>query len=214
VAARRLLAVAPARPHLFAPHTRVRHPEMGCCVHLGRRGPCTAGPNPKLTPGGGYHLFDGDGMVHAVRIQGGTASYCNRWVQTSRLAQEEKAGWPVATKSERGDIMGRLRWEGGLGGTASSLCCSPAWPARCSTRTGFQPPAPPVPSPLPRSAASPHSRRLPRTGLPGAHAAEQAGAGAGRAVGQGGCALLGGGAAARPVPSLDSLAPATPSGWL
>jgi carotenoid cleavage dioxygenase len=43
-------------------------------------------------------------MVHAVRIQGGTASYCNRWVQTSRLAQEEKAGWPVATKI--GDYRG------------------------------------------------------------------------------------------------------------
>lgn len=58
------------------------------------------GPNPKLTPEGGYHLFDGDGMIHAVRIGGGKAAYCNRWVQTARLAQEEKAGWPVAVKSE------------------------------------------------------------------------------------------------------------------
>jgi hypothetical protein len=31
--------------------------------------------------------FDGDGMVHAVRIKDGAASYCNRWVPTSRLAQ-------------------------------------------------------------------------------------------------------------------------------
>jgi carotenoid cleavage dioxygenase-like enzyme len=26
-------------------------------------------------------------MVHAVRIKEGAASYCNRWVPTSRLAQ-------------------------------------------------------------------------------------------------------------------------------
>jgi carotenoid cleavage dioxygenase len=58
------------------------------------------GPNPKLTPEGGYHLFDGDGMIHAVKIGGGKASYCNRWVETARLAQEEKAGWPVTVKSE------------------------------------------------------------------------------------------------------------------
>jgi hypothetical protein len=31
--------------------------------------------------------FDGDGMVYAVRIKDGAASYCNRWVPTSRLAQ-------------------------------------------------------------------------------------------------------------------------------
>lgn len=39
-------------------------------------------------------------MLHAVRIRGGRASYCNRFVRTSRLAQERRAGWAVATKSE------------------------------------------------------------------------------------------------------------------
>ena len=45
-------------------------------------------------------------MAHVVRIVGGKASYCNRWVRTARLAQEEKAGWALAPKSERG-------WRGG-----------------------------------------------------------------------------------------------------
>ncbi|KAL4443616.1 hypothetical protein ABPG75_011353 [Micractinium tetrahymenae] len=56
------------------------------------------GPNPKLDPLGGYHWFDGDGMIHAVRIADGKASYCNRWVQTSRLQQEGRAGWPLVPK--------------------------------------------------------------------------------------------------------------------
>ena len=59
-----------------------------------------AGPNPKLEPSAGVHWFDGDGMIHAVKFSGGKASYCNRWVDTARLRQEQKAGWPVAVKSE------------------------------------------------------------------------------------------------------------------
>eukprot|EP00983_Pelagomonas_calceolata_P030788 966927-Pelagomonas_calceolata.AAC.3 len=34
-------------------------------------------------------------MVHSVRIKDGTATYCNRYVETSRLKQEKKAGKPV-----------------------------------------------------------------------------------------------------------------------
>lgn len=62
------------------------------------------GPNPYLPSIGGYHWFDGDGMVHAVRIKDGKASYCNRWVPTSRLKQEVSAGWPVFPRL--GDYMG------------------------------------------------------------------------------------------------------------
>ncbi len=40
-------------------------------------------------------------MVHAVRIRDGKASFCNRWVRTSRLEQEERAGWALHTKSEQ-----------------------------------------------------------------------------------------------------------------
>lgn len=49
-------------------------------------------------------------MLHAVRIRGGKASFCNRWVRTSRLEQEEKAGWALHTKSEQagaGAMVGR-----------------------------------------------------------------------------------------------------------
>ncbi|KXZ51784.1 hypothetical protein GPECTOR_11g228 [Gonium pectorale] len=45
------------------------------------------GPNPFFKPVAGYHWFDGDGMLHAVRLRGGKASYCNRFVKTERLAQ-------------------------------------------------------------------------------------------------------------------------------
>jgi carotenoid cleavage dioxygenase-like enzyme len=62
------------------------------------------GPNPYFQPAGGYHWFDGDGMVHACRIKDGRASYCNRWVETSRLQQERSAGWPMFGKL--GDLAG------------------------------------------------------------------------------------------------------------
>ncbi|MGI4859851.1 MAG: carotenoid oxygenase family protein [Janthinobacterium lividum] len=39
-----------------------------------------------------FHWFDGDGMVHAFRLQDGRASYCNRWVNTEGLQVERAAG--------------------------------------------------------------------------------------------------------------------------
>ncbi len=39
--------------------------------------------------------FDGDGMLHAVRIKDGKASYSNAYVQTSKYKQEKKAGRPL-----------------------------------------------------------------------------------------------------------------------
>jgi carotenoid cleavage dioxygenase-like enzyme len=51
------------------------------------------GPNPKFAPLGSYTFpLEGDGMIHAVWISGGTARYRNRWVQTSSLRAEERAG--------------------------------------------------------------------------------------------------------------------------
>ena len=54
------------------------------------------GPNPQWQPKGQYHWFDGDGMVHGVRISNGKASYRNRYVRTKGWQiehQEGKAVW-------------------------------------------------------------------------------------------------------------------------
>jgi carotenoid cleavage dioxygenase-like enzyme len=50
------------------------------------------GPNPAFAPLGRYHIFDGDGMIHAVHLAGGTARYANRWVDSRGLQAERKAG--------------------------------------------------------------------------------------------------------------------------
>jgi len=48
--------------------------------------------NPKYTPPGRYHWFDGDGMIHAVHFDDGRATYTNRYVRTRALAADEAAG--------------------------------------------------------------------------------------------------------------------------
>ncbi len=55
------------------------------------------GSNPKLPPKGRYHWFDGDGMIHAVELGGGRATYRNRYVRTEGLAAELAAGRPLWT---------------------------------------------------------------------------------------------------------------------
>jgi carotenoid cleavage dioxygenase len=55
------------------------------------------GANPKLPPKGRYHWFDGDGMIHALELGGGRASYRNRYVQTDGLRAETEAGAPLWT---------------------------------------------------------------------------------------------------------------------
>jgi carotenoid cleavage dioxygenase-like enzyme len=55
------------------------------------------GPNPRYQPRGRYHVFDGDGMLHAARFDNGQVTYRNRWIQTAGLKAEEAAGqaiWP------------------------------------------------------------------------------------------------------------------------
>ena len=39
-----------------------------------------------------YHPFDGDAMVHAIRFEGGRASYRNRFVRTEGFLAEQEAG--------------------------------------------------------------------------------------------------------------------------
>jgi carotenoid cleavage dioxygenase-like enzyme len=50
------------------------------------------GPNPAFEPIGRYHWFDGDGMIHAIRIADGRAHYRNRWVASEGLQEERAAG--------------------------------------------------------------------------------------------------------------------------
>lgn len=50
------------------------------------------GPNAQFAPRGKYHPFDGDGMLHAVYLEDGTARYRNRWVESKGLAFERVAG--------------------------------------------------------------------------------------------------------------------------
>jgi len=55
------------------------------------------GPNPQFDPIGQYHWFDGDGMLHGVRIKDGKASYRNRYIRTNKFQvenQENKPLWP------------------------------------------------------------------------------------------------------------------------
>ncbi len=50
---------------------------------------------PFYEPQGRYHWFDGDGMVHGVHLDGGSARFANRWVDTAGLRHEQKAGEAV-----------------------------------------------------------------------------------------------------------------------
>lgn len=55
------------------------------------------GPNP-VDPQPGHHWFSGDGMLHAIKMEGGkAASYRNRWIRTEAL--QEKTGLPAAPAS-------------------------------------------------------------------------------------------------------------------
>ncbi|XP_024360877.1 carotenoid 9,10(9',10')-cleavage dioxygenase isoform X1 [Physcomitrium patens] len=62
------------------------------------------GPNPKFQPVASYHWFDGDGMIHGLKIKDGNATYVSRYVKTSRLQQEEKYG--AAKFLKMGDLRG------------------------------------------------------------------------------------------------------------
>ncbi|HEY5154446.1 MAG TPA: carotenoid oxygenase family protein [Acidimicrobiales bacterium] len=50
------------------------------------------GPNPRFEPLGRYHMFDGDGMLHAVALRDGRAVYRNRWIRTAALDAEVRVG--------------------------------------------------------------------------------------------------------------------------
>lgn len=55
------------------------------------------GPNPLILPKGPYHWFEGDGMLHGVHLEGGKASYRNRFIQTEGYVKEKAAGKKLYT---------------------------------------------------------------------------------------------------------------------
>ena len=51
------------------------------------------GTNSRFPANGRSHMFDGDAMLHCVRLQGGAVrSYARQWVKPSRFAYNEAAG--------------------------------------------------------------------------------------------------------------------------
>eukprot|EP00879_Flechtneria_rotunda_P007143 GHRR01007496.1.p1 GENE.GHRR01007496.1~~GHRR01007496.1.p1 ORF type:complete len:469 (+),score=130.83 GHRR01007496.1:762-2168(+) len=56
------------------------------------------GSNPYYEPYASFHWFEGDGMVHATRIKDSHASYCNHFVRTHKLQEEQRAGFPIYAK--------------------------------------------------------------------------------------------------------------------
>jgi carotenoid cleavage dioxygenase len=51
--------------------------------------------NPVFGTIGKYHPFDGDGMLHMLKIAGGRASYKNRFIRTRGFLAEQEAGEPL-----------------------------------------------------------------------------------------------------------------------
>ncbi|MDZ7917477.1 MAG: carotenoid oxygenase family protein [Rhodococcus sp. (in: high G+C Gram-positive bacteria)] len=55
------------------------------------------GPNRQFPSTGRYHMFDGDGMIHAAHFENGKVRYRNRYVHTRSFEQESEAGGALWT---------------------------------------------------------------------------------------------------------------------
>ncbi|KAL0327704.1 UNVERIFIED_CONTAM: putative carotenoid cleavage dioxygenase 4, chloroplastic [Sesamum angustifolium] len=77
-------------------------PPTVCEVEEGSLPPCLDGayirngPNPQFIPPRPHHLFDGDGMLHSIRISKGKPTFCSRFVNTYKYNVEREFGSPVA----------------------------------------------------------------------------------------------------------------------
>nr|ARU08109.1 CCD4a [Gardenia jasminoides] len=79
-------------------------PPTECEVVEGFLPPCLDGayfrngPNPQFVTHGPYHFFDGDGMIHSIKISEGKATFCSRYVKTYKYMTERDTGSPVFPK--------------------------------------------------------------------------------------------------------------------
>ncbi len=88
------------------------------------------GPNPAFAPPGRYHWFDGDGTIHAIRLEDGRASYCG--VLSSVTAFRAIIAEPVASSLvPRRDPAFRVA----SSRPAPTTCAAPA-PAEVPARAG------------------------------------------------------------------------------
>eukprot|EP00252_Welwitschia_mirabilis_P024165 TRINITY_DN705_c0_g2_i2.p1 TRINITY_DN705_c0_g2~~TRINITY_DN705_c0_g2_i2.p1 ORF type:complete len:569 (+),score=-52.47 TRINITY_DN705_c0_g2_i2:54-1709(+) len=90
----------------FAPVPEL--PPSDCTVTAGSIPECLNGiylrngPNPRHVPRSGYHLFEGDGMLHVLRLRNGSATFCSRHVRTNKFLVEEACGRAVVPNSFSG----------------------------------------------------------------------------------------------------------------
>jgi carotenoid 9,10(9',10')-cleavage dioxygenase 1 len=67
------------------------------------------GPDAKYLPDNkSHHWFDGDAMVHAMRIKDGELYYVNRWLESDRFKMETEADHAIITR------VGEMAYKGGL----------------------------------------------------------------------------------------------------
>jgi carotenoid cleavage dioxygenase len=76
------------------------------------------GPNPHF-PLPDAHWFTGDGMLHAIALHDGKASYRNRWVRTPKWLAEERAGRALYL-GFAGRMPDAPDWAGRDGGVANT----------------------------------------------------------------------------------------------
>ncbi|KAF5735131.1 Nine-cis-epoxycarotenoid dioxygenase 4 [Tripterygium wilfordii] len=77
------------------------------------------GPNPQYLPRGPYHLFDGDGMLHSIRISQGKATLCSRYVKTYKYNIESSAARGAVTAARV--LTGQFNPANGIGLANTSL---------------------------------------------------------------------------------------------
>jgi carotenoid cleavage dioxygenase len=88
------------------------------------------GPNPQFAPRGRYNPLQGDGMIHAFRIDQGRIAYRNRWVRTRQWTLERAAGRalfaleeghaPIAIDPVSIDTLGAWTFDGALPGNMTA----------------------------------------------------------------------------------------------